>query len=121
MLPASNPPLRPCFPPSANIGNRPCDCAIDTAARKPLHHPAWRAGWLPPPAFPQVQFVSFGPRYPSGRILHCDASAASEVVLAVLPRHPNRQLAGPGSLVRAKASGLDAEVARRGPSIFVGI
>src|SRR6202521_490782 len=120
MLLASDPLPGPCFPPSANIGNRPCDCAIDTAARKPPHHLAGRAGWLPPPAFPQVQFVSFGPRYPSGRILQCDASVASEVVLAVHFLHPNRHLARLGSHVEVKASALDARGLRLAPPIFFG-
>ncbi len=50
----------------------------------PPHHLAGRAGSIQLPVLPQFRFVSFGPRYPSGRIPQCDASAAPEVVLLVL-------------------------------------
>ena len=82
-LPASDLPLRPYSPPSEDITNTHGDCATGTDAQTPPHHLAGRAGSIQLPVLPQVRFVSFGPRYPSGRILQCDAPAAPEVVLLV--------------------------------------
>jgi hypothetical protein len=82
-LPASDPLLRPYSPPSADITNTRGGCATGTSAQTPPHHLAGRAGSIQLPVLPQFRFVLFGPRYPSGRILQCDASAAPEVVLLV--------------------------------------
>jgi len=92
MLPASDPLLRPYSPPFGDITNTHGGYVAHTSAQTPLHHLAGRAGSIQLPVPPQFRFVSFGPRYPSGRIPQCDASAASEVVLLVLSaqrcRHP---------------------------------
>jgi hypothetical protein len=83
MLPASDPLLRLYSPPCEGITNTHGDYATGTGARMPPHRLAGRAGSIQLPVLPQFRFVSFGPRYPSGRILQCDASAAPEVVLLV--------------------------------------
>src|SRR6185437_4953521 len=80
--PALDPLLPPYSQPFEGTRSKLGGCASGTSARKPPHRLAGRAGWTPLPVLPQFRFVSFGPRYPSGRILHCDASAAPEVVLA---------------------------------------
>src|SRR5208282_3940433 len=82
-LPASDPLPRPYSPPFEDTANTLCGYASDTTARTTPHRLAGRAGSAPVPLSLQYRFVSIGPRYPSGRILHCDASVASEVALAV--------------------------------------
>src|ERR1035441_8201322 len=86
-LPASDPPPRPYSPPSEGTANKPGGCAIDTSVQKPPHHLAVPAGWILLPVLPRYRFVSFGPRYPLGRILQCDASASLEVVLRFYKRN----------------------------------
>src|ERR1700730_106955 len=83
MLPALDPPPRPYSPPSADTANTRGGCAIGRVVQTPPHRLAGQAGSRLPPATPQFRFVSLGPRYPSGRIPQCDASAAPEVVLTV--------------------------------------
>src|ERR1022692_935442 len=82
-LPASDPRPRPYSPPSEGTTNTLGGCAAGKGVRMPPHRLAGRAGSIPIPVPRQFRFVSFGPRYPSGRILHCDASSAPEVVLTV--------------------------------------
>ena len=53
------------------------------------HRPAGRAGSILLPVLPQFRFVSFGPRYPSGRILQCDAPLSLGVVLAIPASQPS--------------------------------
>src|ERR1035441_3324144 len=86
-LPASDPPPRPYSPPSEGTANKPGGCAIDTSVQKPPHHLAVPAGWILLPVLLRYRFVSFGPRYPLGRILQCDASASLEVVLPFYKRN----------------------------------
>src|ERR1700733_1905907 len=87
-LPASGLLLRPCSPPFEGTANTRDGCATGRAVPTPPHHLAGPAGLIPTPVLPQFRFVSFGPRYPSGRILHCDASAPPEVVLLVPTAQP---------------------------------
>src|SRR6204780_5753506 len=88
MLPASDPLLRLYSPPYEGTADAHGDCATGTGARMPPHRLAGRAGSIQLPVLPQFRFVSFGPRYPSGRILQCDASAPPEVVLLVPTAQP---------------------------------
>lgn len=87
-LPALDPPLPPYSQPFEGTTSKLCGCASGIGARMPPHRLAGRAGWILLPVLPQSRFVSFGPRYPSGRIPHCDASAAPEVVLAFPAAQP---------------------------------
>src|SRR5579864_5178586 len=83
----SGPLLPPCYPPCAGTGSTHVDCAVGRGVQMLPHPPAGRAGWLVLPAAPQQMYlfrlVSFGPRFPSGRILQCDAPPSPEVVLGV--------------------------------------
>ena len=109
-LPASDPQLRPCSPPSEDTANKPDGYAIDRAARRRVHRLAGQAGLHPARPSLRLHFVSFGPRYPSGRILHCDASATPEVVLRVSCRTPLMPRTCPGGRF---AVSRDVRIAKR--------
>src|SRR5271157_1435700 len=118
-LPASDPLPRPYSPPFEGTTNTLCGCAIGTDVQTPPHCFAGQAGSILIPVPPQCRFVSFGPRYPSGRIPQCDATPASEVVLTVpAPQLACRRADGGGQL---RADPFDAGRSMQVSPIFGGI